>query len=76
MECDNNMTIKNGVSYSNGWLLKKLCYTNKNVTKMSMIMKVVLTLITKSKNFGQKISDKVWCYWELDDYPMELYKTH
>ncbi len=31
--------LKNGVSYSNKRLRKKLCDTNKNVTKMDMIIK-------------------------------------
>jgi hypothetical protein len=35
------MTRKNDVSYQNGWLPKKMSETNKNVTKMGVILKGV-----------------------------------
>jgi len=35
------MTPKNDVSYQNGWLAKKMSETNKNVTKMGVILKGV-----------------------------------
>jgi len=53
-ECDSDPK-KNGVSYQNRWLLKKMHDTNKNMIKMGVIIKGVYC-ITKSivdawKNF-------------------------